>query len=594
MTFNAFAQQRDTLAIYKKIKEVAYKSKVSKLIYHAIFVDIAPKKYEGKPLTNKEKKKDPNLRFNGMVIRKITFQVYDPFGYSVNDTTQRATNPLQKIANRYHVTTRHKVLENLLLFEKNDTVDLLKISESERIIRQSRYINDARIYITSVPGKKNRDSVDVKVVVHDKWAIDAGIGLSTTSGNIDLTDRNILGLGQRYEQEVSYNVDGNYRFANRYNMANIRHSYVSSDLFFANTNDVTQVGLSFDRPFYSALATWAGGVYGSKSWGSYFYADTLEQRMVKTDLDHINTDAWIGRNIKPFKGLSDDEKTSNFLLGLRYVGAQYQKRPSFEIDTTRANSNSSLYLGNVGFSLSKYYKDQYIFRFGANEDVPQGVTIQWVYGLLEKEFRVPRYYAGFELSGGWHFKKLGYISAYSGYGTLFNKGFAGNATINAGIIYFGDLAKSVKWYYRPFVYVKYIGGINKLPGESIGLRSDELYGFNTGEVRGKSKLLLNVEGVAYAPYNFLGFKFAPVVLAGIGLLGTDDIKMFDGPLYQAYAIGLLMRNENLLSSSLKITLGWYPPINGKEAARFKLNPVATFTLKVRSFGVSRPEMVAYN
>src|SRR5688572_9655668 len=87
--------QRDTLAIYGKIRKFAYKTKFTKMIYHAVFVDPAPQKYEKKPLSDKQTKSDPNAAFKGKIIRNVTIEVYDPFGFSVNDTTQREINPFQ-------------------------------------------------------------------------------------------------------------------------------------------------------------------------------------------------------------------------------------------------------------------------------------------------------------------------------------------------------------------------------------------------------------------------------------------------------------------------------------------------------------------
>src|SRR5688572_7128636 len=128
-------ERGDTLDIYRKIKKLAYKSRVTKLVYHSIFVDPAPRVYEVKPLSDKQKKEDPVQKYKGKVIQNIYIEVLDPFGYSIHDTLKRKTYPLQELGNRYHVTTRHRIIRNMLLFEEEDTLDPLKISESERLLR---------------------------------------------------------------------------------------------------------------------------------------------------------------------------------------------------------------------------------------------------------------------------------------------------------------------------------------------------------------------------------------------------------------------------------------------------------------------------
>lgn len=580
---------KDTLAFYKKIKKAFYKHKATTLLFHAIFVDPAPQKYEEKPLSDKQKKTDPVLKFKEKTIRKITVEVYDPFGYSVNDTTRKDINVFQRLGNRYHITSRQRIIRNILLIKPNEILDPVKVSESERLLRTAGYIRDARIYIENGLD----DSVDVKVFVQDKWALDATGSASTTGGHLRLRDRNIVGSGQRFEQYIGYKLNNEYELTGRHSVANISNSFISSDAYYTTTINMTGAGISFNRGFYSALAKWAGGASFGKTWGTYTYADQLEDGIKRTNLSYYNLDTWIGRSINTGTGKRINRRFNNVVAAFRYAETQYQQRPSFSIDTNEINTNTALYLGSIGFSLSKFYKDQYIFRFGANEDIPEGIIVQLLYGLLYKEFKSLRYYAGLDVSRGKHMENVGYFSANATYGSFFNDHEAGNATLNLGLTYFTDLLRTKKWYYRQFVYLKYINGINKPFNERITLRPDELYGFNSGSLAGTSKAILNLEGVTYAPYNLIGFRFAPLVLLGFGMLKTSDTKLFTGHLYQSYAIGLLIRNESLLNSSFQVTFGAYPYLPDGNSNFTKFNPVTSFTVKFRNFSVSRPGVVSY-
>ena len=585
----------DTLKFYKKIKKASYKHKYTKLLYHAIFVDPAPRKYEEKPLSDQQKVEDPNVKYVGKYIREIAVMVYDPFGYSVNDTTRKITNPYQKLGNKYHITTRHHILKNLLLFQVDDTVDLLKVSESARILREARYINDARIYI--LKAADGSDRVDVRVVVHDRWTVDAPISGGTTGGHVTLRDRNLGGSGQTYEQYIGYTIPSNYYdYRGKYTIANIKRSFVGSEVFYNTTRDKTQTGFSFNRPFFSALAMWAGGIEGKKTWESYPYMDSVDGSapyLKKVPLAYIDYDTWVAMSYKPGTGKRKNRRVSNIIIAVRYAGKRFQSRPSFLIDTNMINSNESLYLGSIGFSLSKYYTDQYIFRFGANEDIPEGLMVQLFYGLRERQDIGIRYYTGFSIARGKHLENIGYLSGNASYGTFYNKSVANNATLNLGITYFSDLLRSHKWYYRQFIYFKYVYGINKLPYDKITLRPEELYGFANGSLLGSSKLLLNLEGVTYAPYNLIGFKIAPLALIGFGMLQTDYFKLWKSPVYQAYAVGLLIRNENLLTSSFEVSYGIYPNLPDANKHFYKFNPVVSFKLKVSGFDVSKPVTVDY-
>jgi hypothetical protein len=203
-------------------------------------------------------------------------------------------------------------------------------------------------------------------------------------------------------------------------------------------------------------------------------------------------------------------------------------------------------------------------------------------------------YLGIDISRGRHIDKIGYLSANAAYGTLLKNTQPGNATLNLGFTYFTDLLRSKKWYYRQFIYLKYVNGFNKPNYEKITLRSDELYGFNSGTLLGTSKILFNLEGVTYAPYNLIGFRFAPLILLGLGMLESNNVKLFSGHVYQSYAIGLLIRNENLVNASFKFTYGVYPFLPNQNNHNLKFNPSISFTVRFRSFTFSKPDLVTYN
>ena len=62
---------KDTLRFYKKIKKMAYRHRLTKDLYHAIFVDPAPRSYEEKPLSDQQKTEDPNAKFVGTYTKSM-------------------------------------------------------------------------------------------------------------------------------------------------------------------------------------------------------------------------------------------------------------------------------------------------------------------------------------------------------------------------------------------------------------------------------------------------------------------------------------------------------------------------------------------
>lgn len=584
--------EKDSLDIYKKIKRIAYKHKLTSRAFDLIFVDPEPVEYPALPTTLVKIEVNPYLKYQGRIIKDIIITVYDPFGHNVNDTLMHSINTSQRFGNKLHITTRHFVIINKLLFKNNDTINPLSLSETERILRTTVFVNDARIYVSK---SAHKDSVNVNVIVHDKWPITMPLLITDVFADAKFRNLNLFGVGQQFEQYGRFTRPNEYVFNGYYGIANIDNTYISSRLSYSTNKDVTNLGLSFDRPFYSPLTPWAGGVSLSHYWRTYHYTDTIAGVNKKIPLNSLSYDIWAGKSFKLVKLKKDNSyfnQSTNIIMGGRHYATNYLNKPSTSIDTSKSFYSTNAVLGNIGFSIQQYYKDKFIYRFGANEDVPEGLIVQFTYGGIKNQFQKIRYYTGFEIARAKHFK-FGYVSATFSYGIFFNQNVANDLTTNYKLYYFSNLFKKGRWLFRQFVNFNLVHGENKLVGETITFSGSELYGFENRTLSGNTKIALSSETVAYLPYQLIGFRFAPVATIGLGVIGSPTNPLFTSNLYQAYTVGLMIRNENLLNSTFQFAIGAYPffPDGGKFTLKY--NPIGSFTLRVRIFSMSRPEFVSY-
>lgn len=587
--FITIAQEPDSIVIYKKLKKVADKSKFATLIYNSVFVEPKPQEYPSKPVSKEEKVVNPYIKYENRIIRKVEVKVLDPFGHSVKDTLESRNNFIQRAGNGLHIASRRWIIINKLIFKEGDTLNPLSISESERLLRQAVYVNDARIYISEV---EYSHMVDVYVIVHDKWTVSTPVVLTDITSYARFRNENLFGTGNQFEQYIGFTRPDVMNFSGYYNLSNIDNTYISSRLYYETNIDGTAAGLAFDRPFYSPIAEWAGGVSAYKTWKYFPYTDSKTGAVKHLKLNNSIYDMWLGKSFKLKVKNSIFKQSANFVIGERYYINVFDKRPSFLIDTLRNNLNTSTIIGNIGLSVQQFYKEKFIYRFGANEDVPQGLIVQFLYGATENELGQSRYYLGAELARAKHFR-FGYLSAVVSYGMFMAKSSKHDITGNFKLDYFSDLFRIGEWYFRGFVNGNLVVGFNKSSGNSITITYEDLFGFTSGNLSGNSKIVLNSETVAYAPYNLIGFRFAPTFLAGCGMIGSEQKKLSDSNLYQGYALALMVRNENLLTSTFQISFGYYPFLpNGKNNV-VTYNPVTSFTLRVRAFAVARPEFLSY-
>lgn len=590
MAWPALAQS-DSTALYKKIERVSKKHKVTRWLYDAIF--IPPSRIADTLAPMRPKRRlDPYAKYAGRMVRRVDVHVLDPFGYSIDDTAHAPTNWFERVGNSLHRSTRSRVITDLMLVEPGDTLSSLAISESERVLRTSPGVNDARISVRPLTGQ--HDSVDLVVMVLDKWSIGVDTDLDLSSGNLALEDHNFLGLGHELQQGVFYSPDSSeIGLFGRHAIFNIGRSHVSFSLSYSTSGSADALGFSLDRPFYSPLAKWGGGLAINQSWNLLRYAVPDSTGPAVFRLRPFSVDTWFGWSFPLVRERSFEGQSSNIVLGARYVVTRFADRPPEAFDAVRQYHGSQLYLFSIGLSLRQYYKERYLFRFGLNEDVPEGLFIGATTGFRRQEFSGDQPYFGAEIVHAHNTDHFGYLSTSLAYGTYVDDGMASESILRAEVMYFTDPLRVGKWNLRQFVRAHAVVGFAQPSYARITFAGAELFGLDSDPLGGTRKLVLNLETVAYAPYDFFGFRFAPVLRIGFGTLGEEHDGLLAGRIFSAFGAGLLVRNENLLFKTFELSIGYFPLQPGG-GSNFQVNPYNNVDLRARDLAFTRPAVVPFD
>lgn len=165
---------------------------------------------------------------------------------------------LFRLMNNLHVLTRAKVIRRQLLFEPGVPLRRQQLEESERILRGTPYLYDARVTVVRcVDG-----TADVLVRTQDVWTLKPGFTLSRSGGEsrvgFDLQEENFLGRGgsvrylRRIDEERRSTEIG-------YSDRNLGGRWIAVDTTIADNSDGHVVELGLERPFYSLDTRWAAG-----------------------------------------------------------------------------------------------------------------------------------------------------------------------------------------------------------------------------------------------------------------------------------------------------------------------------------------------
>ena len=410
----------DSTKVYNKIENYSKKSKFNKFLYKLLFKSNRKSKTSANSAKRKrfliKKSFDRN---EGKIIRNITIETMDPFGFSVDNYKDVPEKGFEKFGNNLHIKSKIWTIRNLLLFKKNEPLDSITAKESERLIRRQRYTRYVIIKPIEIPGSK--DSVDISIRVLDSWSLIPTGTLSGSQGNFELTERNFFGLGHEFKNEYTKRFDdGQYAYLGKYSISNIKNTFINAAFSYENSiNNFTTKSARVERQFFSPLTRFAGGVY----FENRFYIDSLPDN-IGAFADHrfkLETqEYWLGHSFKIFKGKDEDYRTTKLVTTFGYKNINYLEMPTFAYDPTRFFASEKLYLTTIGLNTRKFAEDKYLFNFGIIEDIPYGQVYAITGGFQEKN-NLTRSYFGGRFAYGDYFS-FGYLGANIEWGSFFNNG----------------------------------------------------------------------------------------------------------------------------------------------------------------------------
>jgi hypothetical protein len=587
---NTFSQEKkseqDSTKVYQHLQNYSKKNKFTKFVHGLIF---APTKSK-KPISIVKPKK--RIPAEDKIIRNINIITLDPFGYSDTDTIKKPGNWGERTGNRLHLKTKKIAINNLLLFKKNTPYNLLKIEESERIIRAQKFVN--RVSITEELVSPQSDSIDISIRVLDSWSTIPKVSVSGSQNSLGLIERNIFGIGHQFDYKFTNKLsDGKNANNLVYTVPNIRNSFVKTVLkYHINLDDYYEKSIVFDRPFYSPLAKWAAGISLNQS----FRKDTLQGtdlKYVPQNFKYSSHDFWVGKAVQILKGNTINAKTTNLILSGRFLNINYQESPSLLYDPISFYSNEQFILSGIGITTRNFIEDRYIFRNGIIEDVPIGRIFGLTLGYQNKNNDWRSYLGGQVSFGNYH--KWGFLSTNFEIGTFFNNSKTEQTAFSFQANYFTKLTEFGKWKLRQFVKPQIVVGINRQSSLADRLNINEdfgIQGFNSA-VYGTNKMLLTLQTQAYAPNDVIGFRMNPYFNYSIALLGNNQngVKTTKG--YSKIGVGVIINNDYLVFSSFQISLSYYPEIPFIGENIFRTNAFETGDFGLQSFELAKPRTILY-
>ena len=197
---------------------------------------------------------DQPLVPEGAIIGEIVLAKGQVFDLS----NPKENKSIFRLANRWHIITKDRVIQQQLLFKSGDAYSARLLDESARILRKNIYLYDSTIK----PLRVKDGVVDISVATRDVWSLGPDISFSRSGGEnrsgIGLAESNLFGGGQSLRVKYEDDVDRSSTSVDFFDR-NFGDSWVSTAFRFADKSDGDSSWLSVIRPFYALDARWAAG-----------------------------------------------------------------------------------------------------------------------------------------------------------------------------------------------------------------------------------------------------------------------------------------------------------------------------------------------
>ncbi|MBI4056435.1 MAG: BamA/TamA family outer membrane protein [Elusimicrobia bacterium] len=407
---------------------------------------------------------------------------------NVFDASQRSLF-LYRWANAIHIVTRSNWIRRELLFKEGDIYDLDLLRESERNLRQYKFLRRVSI----IPSPPRNGTVDVTVYTYDAWTLELQLDFKRVGGNnnwnVGIVERNFLGSGKLvglvYKRD-STGIDKSLTYRDPQFLG----KRLSLSLDANRHTNGYRYGGSLARPFYATIAPFSVGGSGFVEQRKlpFYSSGSLVGNFRKT---HRELSFGLGKSLFP-----STERTRQVGLTFRHQTDKFDQLEGSTPGLEPSVDGFGLLQPGVGWQEIRFIKERHIEKFDRDEDFNLGPTFaakmgigpRWLGSAQTQLFPEVSAQAGYSWDQG-HFTLMrGEYSA----------GFSGREKSN--VLWRG----SAQYYNQSLprqtlaASAAYDHGSHLDPDRILLLGEDNgLRGYSIGQFAGEKRFLANLEDRIY-------------------------------------------------------------------------------------------------
>ncbi|WP_188109762.1 BamA/TamA family outer membrane protein [Pseudohalioglobus sediminis] len=308
---------------------------------------------------------------DGLIISSITITRYRVF----DREDPRENAGIYRWANDFHSLTREWVIREQLLVKEGDYYLATMVRESERVLRDLKFLYDARVR----PWRRCGEYVDLEVITRDIWTFTPTVNFKRSGGtneySLGFRDTNFLGTGKQVA--VRYDSDEERSGTTLiYDDPAVAGSRWRTRLSLTDNDDGHDYRFRLNRPFFSVYERWSAGMR-LEDWereeNIWFRGDEVEE------FDHQQ------QSVRFFGGVATEreleKQVGRWLLGYHYENNEFAFSDS-EIPPPELPEDREYSFPFIGYqSIEDEYMEIHNLNYlGRTEDLYVGEHYLWNLG----------------------------------------------------------------------------------------------------------------------------------------------------------------------------------------------------------------------
>ncbi|MBS1513251.1 MAG: hypothetical protein JST86_20615 [Bacteroidetes bacterium] len=543
------------------------------------------------------------LQYKGKLIRHIHL-VRVGFECTIYDTCDIKNNFGIRMANTFHRKSTENVMRHNLFFREGGRIFPFLMADNERYLRDLPYIQDARIVVEYA--ENSTDSVDVWVLSKDIFSLGAKVKLDTrTRGRVELQEENAAGSGMKVFVSGLYDQarQPNQSYSGYITRRNIGGSFVDWTMGYngfgeslsSGKREETGMYTRWEKPLVTPYIASTGGLQaGYYRTNNAYVADSLYNSDFR--YSYYNVDGWLGYSLDSKRRMyANKEIRIHKFAAARAFNQHFFSLPfkyKNQFDYRFTNFTGGLMSINV-FKQS-FYKTNFIYGFGRNEDVPEGFSLSLTGGWIKKQ-QLQRPYSGIDFNLT-NFKRKGFYSNITfSAGSYFYRNHFEDMNILLNVDHFTRLKRlSANWFHRTFISSGITTQINPVLNAPLFINS--IFGlpyFVPDNINSDMRGTIRLESVYYNTQKVLGFRFAPFTFTDGCLVKPQRANLNKSDFYSAVGGGIRTRNENLVFGTIELKAYYFPRTNA-DMKPWKVELSTNIRFKYNSTFIKRPDFISAN